>query len=137
MRRRLAPDRRAFNIGFIPLAEEHYNLASATTVCRNRPGGTGVSQCALAFNEARAALINVGFMPARLFGYPLPRNFTHAEGGLVRGSVTVTDGDTRMKKKKISARNALKGKIVDVKKDHDGSCHDRYRRSDRNRRDHE
>ena len=52
----------ASNLGFIPLAEEHYDFA-LVTVRKRRPAVPAFLN-ALASDEARGALLNAGFRPA-------------------------------------------------------------------------
>ena len=52
----------ASNLGFIPLAEEHYDFA-LVTVRKHRPAVQAFLD-ALASDEARGALVNAGFRPA-------------------------------------------------------------------------
>jgi putative molybdopterin biosynthesis protein len=58
----IAPVAHASNLGFIALAEEHYDLA-LVTARRHRPA-VRVFLDALASDETRAALLKVGFRPA-------------------------------------------------------------------------
>ena len=58
----IAPVARASNLGFIPLAEEHYEFA-LVTARKHRPAVQAFLN-ALASNEVRAALVNAGFRPA-------------------------------------------------------------------------
>jgi len=58
----IAPVADAANLGFIPLAEEHYDFA-LVTARKHRPAVQAFLN-ALASNEVRAALVNAGFKPA-------------------------------------------------------------------------
>jgi putative molybdopterin biosynthesis protein len=58
----IAPVANAYNLGFIPLAEEHYDFA-LVTARQDRPAVQAFLD-ALASPEARAALENAGFRPA-------------------------------------------------------------------------
>ena len=58
----IGPVARASNLGFIPLAEEHYDFA-LVTARKHRPAVQAFLY-ALASNEVRAALVNAGFRPA-------------------------------------------------------------------------
>jgi molybdate-binding protein len=58
----IAPVAHASNLGFIPLAEEHYDFA-LVTVRKHRPAVRAFLD-ALASDEARAALVKAGFRPA-------------------------------------------------------------------------
>jgi putative molybdopterin biosynthesis protein len=58
----IAPVAHASKLGFIPLAEEHYDFALVTTR-RHRPAMQAFLD-ALASDEARAALVKAGFRPA-------------------------------------------------------------------------
>jgi len=58
----IAPVARASNLGFIPLAEEHYDFA--VVEARKRRLAVQAFLNALASDEARAALANAGFRPA-------------------------------------------------------------------------
>jgi putative molybdopterin biosynthesis protein len=57
----IAPVAHASNLGFIPLAEEHYDFA-LVTARKHRPAVQAFLE-ALASDEARAALVKVGFRP--------------------------------------------------------------------------
>jgi putative molybdopterin biosynthesis protein len=58
----IAPVAHASNLGFIPLAEEHYDFA-LVTARKHRPSVQAFLD-ALASEEARAALVTAGFKPA-------------------------------------------------------------------------
>jgi putative molybdopterin biosynthesis protein len=58
----IAPVAHASNLGFIPLAEEHYDFA-LVTARKHRPAVQAFLE-ALASDEARAALVKAGFRPA-------------------------------------------------------------------------
>jgi len=58
----IAPVAHASNLGFIPLAEEHYDFA-LVRARKHRPAVQAFLD-ALASSEARAALVNAGFRPA-------------------------------------------------------------------------
>jgi putative molybdopterin biosynthesis protein len=58
----IAPVGHASGLGFIPLAEEHYDFA-LVTARKNRPAVRAFFD-ALASDEARAALVSAGFRPA-------------------------------------------------------------------------
>jgi putative molybdopterin biosynthesis protein len=58
----IAPVAHASNLGFIPLAEEHYDFALVTA--RRRRPAVQVFLDALASDETRAALVKAGFRPA-------------------------------------------------------------------------
>ena len=58
----IAPVAHASNLGFIPLAEEHYDFA-LVTARKHRPAVRAFLN-ALASNEVRSALVNAGFRPA-------------------------------------------------------------------------
>jgi putative molybdopterin biosynthesis protein len=58
----IAPVAHAAGLGFIPLAEEHYDFA-LVTARKHRPAVQAFLQ-ALASEESRAALQRVGFRPA-------------------------------------------------------------------------
>ncbi|MBD4613502.1 solute-binding protein, partial [Xanthomonas citri pv. citri] len=58
----IAPVAHASGLGFIPLAEEHYDFA-VVTARRRRPAVQAFLD-ALASEEARAALVRAGFRPA-------------------------------------------------------------------------
>jgi putative molybdopterin biosynthesis protein len=58
----IAPVAHAAGLGFIPLAEEHYDFA-LVTARKQRPAVQAFLQ-ALASDEGRAALAEAGFRPA-------------------------------------------------------------------------
>ena len=58
----IGPVARASNLGFIPLAEEHYDFV-LVTARKHRPAVRAFLN-ALASNEVRSALVNAGFRPA-------------------------------------------------------------------------
>ena len=58
----IAPVADAADLGFIPLAEEHYDFA-LVAVRKHRPAVQAFLN-ALASDDVRAALVNAGFRPA-------------------------------------------------------------------------
>jgi putative molybdopterin biosynthesis protein len=58
----IAPVAQAAGLGFIPLAEEHYDFA-LVTARKSRPGMQAFL-VALASDESRAVLARAGFRPA-------------------------------------------------------------------------
>ena len=58
----IAPVAHASGLGFIPLAEEHYDFALVTA--RKQRPAVQVFLAALASEESRAALAQAGFRPA-------------------------------------------------------------------------
>jgi putative molybdopterin biosynthesis protein len=58
----IAPVARASDLGFVPLAEEHYDFA--LVMARKRRPAVKAFLDALASNEARTALVGAGFKPA-------------------------------------------------------------------------